>query len=398
MRSAVLGVMVSLLLSACCLFGADRREQLEGVAKDWCETIRASQVIPIYPLTEDLRPGDVFLVTRAVDDDRDLFEERGFLPLDLNIARLDMSAQLKSTSAFQHPMGMFLDGPIWPPSTMALANMSRVGFPTYSVEVDRQLGLQLAIPVQSVPISLSAMRADHGTASVSLQEAYTYGLDASRIQAALDAWMNRSDTLNLLATASGSLSAGSQRWIRVVSRVYLVKNVTVDVATDESAGANLGVGVSAPDAQLVDLEADVQARVLEAIQSSPSVLSAPAGRLQVVSVGRRSVTMKEEFPRPLVVGYLAYQARLNADGTLGSGLASTLEIVANGLELPAYGTDANTEIIRTWLKGGGGRPARLREFVDQTVPSKPSLTVVLRAGNHAGDRIRIVDELVNAPE
>jgi len=42
------------------------RKQLEGVAKNWCETIRASQVIPVYPLTEDLTPGDVFLVQRPI--------------------------------------------------------------------------------------------------------------------------------------------------------------------------------------------------------------------------------------------------------------------------------------------------------------------------------------------
>jgi len=43
----------------------ERQHQLERVAKDWCLTIRASQVIPVYPLTEDLQPGDVFLVQTA---------------------------------------------------------------------------------------------------------------------------------------------------------------------------------------------------------------------------------------------------------------------------------------------------------------------------------------------
>ena len=38
-----------------------RNEQLESVAKDWALVIRASQVIPVYPLSEDLQPGDVQL-------------------------------------------------------------------------------------------------------------------------------------------------------------------------------------------------------------------------------------------------------------------------------------------------------------------------------------------------
>lgn len=40
-----------------------REQELENVAKDWCLTIRASQVMPVYPLREDVQPGDCFLVS-----------------------------------------------------------------------------------------------------------------------------------------------------------------------------------------------------------------------------------------------------------------------------------------------------------------------------------------------
>jgi len=43
-------------------------DQLARVAKDWSLSIRASQVIPVYPLTEDLQPGDVFLVQTPIED------------------------------------------------------------------------------------------------------------------------------------------------------------------------------------------------------------------------------------------------------------------------------------------------------------------------------------------
>src|SRR5689334_11985633 len=59
-----------------------RRKELESVAKNWCETIRASQVIPVYPLTEDLRPGDVFLVQTPVSEEASRYRAKGFLPLD----------------------------------------------------------------------------------------------------------------------------------------------------------------------------------------------------------------------------------------------------------------------------------------------------------------------------
>jgi hypothetical protein len=47
------------------LSGCSYEQQVRNVARDWCMTIRASQVIPVYPLTEDLQPGDIFLVTSS---------------------------------------------------------------------------------------------------------------------------------------------------------------------------------------------------------------------------------------------------------------------------------------------------------------------------------------------
>src|SRR5439155_17343739 len=77
-----------LLVSGCCL---TRQCQLEHVAKDWCMTIRASQVIPVYPLTEDIQPGDVFLVQVPIDRQQQVYEDKGFLPLDNHITRLKPS-------------------------------------------------------------------------------------------------------------------------------------------------------------------------------------------------------------------------------------------------------------------------------------------------------------------
>ena len=44
-------------------------------------TIRGSQVIPVYPLTEDIQPGDVFLVQLPIDQQQKLYQQNGFLPL-----------------------------------------------------------------------------------------------------------------------------------------------------------------------------------------------------------------------------------------------------------------------------------------------------------------------------
>lgn len=68
--------------------GALRNQQLEKVAKDWALVIRASQVIPVYPLTEDLQPGDVLLVSTPIEDQVRTYREKGFLALDQHLVRL----------------------------------------------------------------------------------------------------------------------------------------------------------------------------------------------------------------------------------------------------------------------------------------------------------------------
>ncbi len=73
---------------AACSATKSKEDDLARFAKDWCLTIRASQVIPVYPLTQDLQPSDVFLVHQTVDEQQKVWREKGFLALDNHFARL----------------------------------------------------------------------------------------------------------------------------------------------------------------------------------------------------------------------------------------------------------------------------------------------------------------------
>ena len=86
-RWATALLMAVLLVTAAC---ADRlrNETLADVAKDWSLVVRASQIIPVYPLTEDLQPGDLFLVQSPIDHQQRLYTRHGFLPLETLIRRL----------------------------------------------------------------------------------------------------------------------------------------------------------------------------------------------------------------------------------------------------------------------------------------------------------------------
>src|SRR6185503_20178007 len=82
-------VVVAALGGLLCGCAQSRQTQLEKVAKDWCMVIRASQVIPVYPLSEDILPGDVYLVTTTADAQHNEYKKKGFLALDNMIARLN---------------------------------------------------------------------------------------------------------------------------------------------------------------------------------------------------------------------------------------------------------------------------------------------------------------------
>jgi hypothetical protein len=63
-------------------------DQLARVAKDWTGAIRTLKIIPVFPLREDIVPGDVFLVNVRAEDEAKEFEKDGFLPPDVPVTRL----------------------------------------------------------------------------------------------------------------------------------------------------------------------------------------------------------------------------------------------------------------------------------------------------------------------
>ena len=88
MRAVFCVFVAASLMAGCNSLPRSKDQELEQVAKDWSMTIRASQVIPVYPLTEDLQPGDVFLVQVPIEQQQQVYKEKGFLPLDNLVDRI----------------------------------------------------------------------------------------------------------------------------------------------------------------------------------------------------------------------------------------------------------------------------------------------------------------------
>src|SRR5688572_4474270 len=153
MGNRSLALAVSLLVAGCGLFRG-KESQLEKIAKDWCLAIRASQVMPVYPLTQDLQPGDVFLVEVPVEKQQEIWDRKGYLPLDHHVGRLQPSAFAEFYShSFLRPRPPPNDKPQLPFEWLAekWEKAPRAGFPTYTFSVSRSAGLSVAVPVSGVP-------------------------------------------------------------------------------------------------------------------------------------------------------------------------------------------------------------------------------------------------------
>lgn len=258
----------------------EKQRTLERVARDWCLTIRASQVVPVYPLDEDIEVGDSYIVDTPIEELKGYWDSRGYLPIDHRFARFQPSG----FAGYYHHGGYGLSSlagvprlwqfppadtrPKGPGSAGASADADtstpekparmdsweqapRAGFPVYSFRIKRGEGINTAIPVEGIPVALAALGAREATGSVTLKNAYTYGIDEVSLRTDLSCWASRSEIREALK-AYAPVASGRQRgkrgrsrsFLRVVTRVYLIRGITVEV-TNASASAFKG-SVGAP--------------------------------------------------------------------------------------------------------------------------------------------------------
>ncbi len=289
-------LLVTFLLGALAVGGCAetaRQRQLEAVAKDWCLTIRASQVIPIYPLSEDLQPGDVFLIDKPIAQQAREYVGKGFLALDDFVTRLpgpDYAAFYRAAywdAAFAplpsgHPRvdtpWMTKSGagdPAAPkapaaegsapqtpkpdaaakataPPAAADVRAPCAAFPTYTVKVRSNTAANLALPIKGIPFAMSLMGAESANVSVSLTGAFTYGSEPTDLLYDLLNWWDIDGPVQQKARAAAKEAAKKKGgwfappkrtvFLRVVSRVYLVGQVNVDTSGAGAFGFGADLG------------------------------------------------------------------------------------------------------------------------------------------------------------
>lgn len=350
-----------------------REIELADVAKSWCQTIRASQVIPVYPLTEDLQPGDVFLVETTVDAQAEEYKRKGYLGLDQHIARLDPDGY---SDFYDHSVFVGADATTvpklpahWMRVTGANADAKawdgapRVAFPTYSFEVGSGAGANIAVPVQGVPVGLALLGTQKASGTISIKDSYTYGVDVASLSRQLTEWVAREDVRPFLTEHASS--SDRPRYVRVITRVYLAGSVSVSLTASSSFGAGADIEAprpvdllfEAPKEQKKDAPgegasaaptsnttadgaddgadggADGGSTVgalssnLESVNAMVAAdPKAVGGSFRFTAAGGNSVSMNETFPNPLVVGYLAFDCEILPGGVLGAPIATRITL------------------------------------------------------------------------
>jgi hypothetical protein len=402
-------------------------EQLARVAKDWSLSIRASQVIPVYPLTEDLQPGDVFLVQTPVEEQVKVYLDKGFLPLENLVTRLPVTGYSEFYSGWPR-VGEGAGAPPrqwqFPTPDATEPDFSRAplaAFPTYNFSVSRSAGLSVAIPVQSVPVGLNLLDSASANGTITLKDAYTYAVPARRTYDAIHGWSR--DNVDYLrqfeptaATQEGKAATkGKEFYLRVINRVYLVKTVDVSLFSNRASSAAGSAGVPQPVQLLNIANATEAAKQFDAVNrilsNAASPVPAPgetdaAPALSPVAVGgsvklamatSRSVSFVETFRRPLVIGYLASDYAILKGGMIAAPVPTlnTLEgrAVATGRAIEYQGCDADCLRIRRWLKDAGNQ-AKLEAWL---LAKGGGISISdLETGDHADLRRRAVTELTDA--
>lgn len=329
---------------------ASSESQVQKAARDWCMTIRGSQVVPVYPLTEDIQPGDIFLVQVPVDKQQEIYRRNGFLPLDNHLGRInpDGYADFYGNSFFPTNGAVVLPRDWIRPegpgnytnnkgtSTGSWQAAPRVAFPSYSFKVQNGAGLSLAVPVQGVPVGLSLLASDAASGSIQIQDARTMGVDTISLYRQVEEWARANS--NFLLNFGASPESKRTNYVRVITRVFASGRMVVSLKDASSRSGGLDVGVPKPVNLLVPQLPSEQANSPEAalsnytnawnamsemVKAAGSAVDAtgrilPGGSLRLVAASARSVSLDETFDPPVILGYLGFDCAIAESGELGA--------------------------------------------------------------------------------
>jgi hypothetical protein len=412
--------MLILIWSAGCASNLARK-RLEGVAKGWCEMIRASQVIPVYPLTEDLYVGDVFLVQTPISEQAKVYREKGFLPLDDHLVRLQYTnfSGMYFNAYWKDSFGQTPhDAPTYTNSgaisnnqaiSLSDAPLPRAAFPTYSFQASSGGGFNAAFPIEGIPVALSYLNSQQVNGSVTIADARTYGGDPGQLLNLLDNWAAADTNREELAKMAKN-ALPTSLFLRVVSRVYYARALDVSLQSTGSQGES-GKGGVVNDVSLLSTNGTVNSNYTNLLNTlSSSVASAAStassatqvgAAVKFVSASSSSVGMSQSFDRLLAIGYLGFDVQVDTNGDLSVPIP-TFQHLERQINEPKirrvhFGADANSAKIEAWLRSppAPGTPThldQLRNYVGPVWLQKYGITYIVWGSQFSDIRSNVVEQ------
>lgn len=418
---ASLAILLALNLALPACASWRKRRDLEAVARDWCYTIRASQVLPVYPLSEDVQPGDLYLVQLPIDRQQVAYKRSGFLPLDNLVARLAPSGYEPfyrnsfklGTTAEPLPESLVAgDGSGWTKAPAA-------AFPSYAFSVRSGSGAKVAIPVNGVPVGLSLLNSGAADGSITISDVRTYGVDTVSLLEDVRVWASRNagflaDFAPSEGRVWGVFPTTRQNYLRIVGRVYVTRKVNVSLRDSSAQSGQLDVGVpktielfegmtdddpsKASSKNYEQALLSLNSAIEKAVETGGAV--APGGSLKVVAASSRSISMEETFPKPLAIGYLGFDLAILKDGHLGPPMP-TYAVLAND-EKPrtsiTYDEDPSRVCVERWLQGAN-RPEmqqRVTElsqwWIEKGLPEPNKAPLAIKSREYRSERLRFISE------
>ncbi len=292
-------LLIALLPAACAIIlggCASTSQQLQSVNKDWDQLIRASHIYPIYPPTQDIQPGDIFLTTYDMED-ASVWSSGGYMKLDHQIARL-YPTNYPAFYANSFALGTNALPQYWLKANQ-WSNAPAAAFPSYAFRVVNGGGVSVALPVEGVPVGLAIIGASSASGVVTIGDCHTYGVDEISLTDQIKHYIC-TNAASILSVLPAGTPENQLNYLNVVTRVFTTGQVTISMTRDSSVSASASGGVpkdtDIPLMQNTNAVANYTnfigainsnlASLRTAINTATGVL--PGGTLKVASVGSRA--------------------------------------------------------------------------------------------------------------
>ena len=164
------------------------------------------------------------------------------------------------------------------------------------------------------------MKSGNANGTVTIKNAYTYGLDNADIFKSVQTWADG----ERLLLRNYAPSNGRQHYLRVVSRVYVTGGVGVTISNDESNSAGIGIGSDRPLDLPTIKDGATAENFAEAMNKLNNIAasSVPGAKIKFITASSRSITLNEDFDNPLVIGYLGFDLPILAGGRVGAPIST----------------------------------------------------------------------------